>query len=252
MSERVVPLAHEDKPPAVPANDFAAFGPTESRPLSKVQKVVSRTMVRNWSSIPHVTHHDEADITALEEQRRRDGERLGKRITLLAYLVKAVVRVLAAHPNLNGSLDATGENFIFKSYFNIGIAVETPHGLLVPVIRDADTKGLEQIADEISDVSANARAKGLPLAKMSGGCFTISSLGALGGTGFTPIINAPEVAILGVSRTMQRLAQTDDQIVSRTYLPLSLSYDHRIVNGADAGRFCNDLVRLLSDFSVMS
>lgn len=195
--------------------------------------------------IPHVTHHDEADIESLEALRRQHAAQ-GIKLTALAFLIKAAVAVLRAFPVFNTSLDATGKSLILKHYFHIGFAVDTPKGLLVPVIRDADQKSIEQIAVEITALSEQARTKGLPLDRMSGGCFTLSSLGAIGGTGFTPIINAPEVAVMGVTRAYRKpREQPDGKIEWRTVLPLSLSYDHRVINGADAARFCLTFAEVL-------
>lgn len=240
--------ANNSSPKAAGAADggFAAFGPVEARPLSNIQKLVGAHMVRNWTTIPHVTHHEEADVTDLEVLRGKRAKE-GVRITPLAYLVKASVAALRALPQFNASLDPSGSILILKRYFNIGVAVDTPRGLLVPVIRSADSKSVAEIAAEIAEVSAAARAKGLPLSRMSGGCFTISSLGALGGTGFTPIINAPELAVLGVTRSCRQPREgSDGALVWRTVLPLSLSYDHRVINGGDAARFCLELAAALA------
>jgi pyruvate dehydrogenase E2 component (dihydrolipoamide acetyltransferase) len=221
----------------LPAVDFAVFGEVEVGRLSRVQKLTGSFLGRNWVTIPHVTHFDEVDITALEAARAslaHDGAKLSP----LPFLVRAVVSALKAFPQFNASIDARNNAIVFKKYFHIGIATDTPQGLLVPVVRDADTKNLEELAGEISDLAERSRTKGLPIADMSGGCFTISSLGALGGTGFTPIINAPELAILGVSRARDVPVRGEKgELVWRRMLPLSLSYDHRAINGADAGRF---------------
>jgi pyruvate dehydrogenase E2 component (dihydrolipoamide acetyltransferase) len=232
--------------PPWPQVDFSAYGPVESRPLSRTQKLVAGFMARNWMMIPHVTHHDEADITQLEETRKRLSAEQGIKLTLLAFLVKAAVKALQLNPGFNASLDGTGANLVLKKYFNIGIAVDTPNGLLVPVLRDADNKSLAQIATEIAEVSELARTKGLPFDRMSGGCFTISSLGSIGGTAFTPIINAPEVAIMGVAKSSEKPVKVAGQLEWRTMLPLSLSYDHRVINGAAAARFCVDFSRSLA------
>jgi pyruvate dehydrogenase E2 component (dihydrolipoamide acetyltransferase) len=223
--------------PPWPQVDFAAFGEVEVRPLSRVQKFVAGFMARNWVSIPHVTHHDEADVTELERHRKALSAQ--ERLTPLAFVVRAVVAALKAFPQFNASLDADGDNLVLKRYFHVGIAVDTPNGLLVPVIRDCDKKSLQQIAQELEAVSRKAREKGLPMADMAGGCFTISSLGGIGGTAFTPIINAPEVAVLGVSRTREVATRAaDGSLEWRMMMPLDLSYDHRVINGADAARFC--------------
>jgi pyruvate dehydrogenase E2 component (dihydrolipoamide acetyltransferase) len=186
----------------------------------------------------------------LDAARAALTEQSGVKITPLAFMVKAAVAALEAHPQFNASLDATGRTLVRKKYFHIGIAVDTPGGLLVPVIRDADRKTLAEIASEISEVSTLARTKGLPLDRMSGGCFTLSSLGSIGGTGFTPIINAPELAIMGITRAFQKPVNVDGALEWRTMLPLSLSYDHRVINGADAARFCVTFARTLNTFAA--
>ena len=235
--------------PAWPQVDFSAFGPVEARPLSRVQRLVGSYLARNWVMIPHVTHHDDADITGLDAAREQLNQLSSVKITPLAFMVKAAVAALQAHPQFNASLDAAGSNLILKKYFHIGIAVDRPSGLLVPVIQNADKKELGAIAGEIAEVSAMARGKGLPLDRMSGGCFTISSLGSIGGTAFTPIINAPEVAIMGVTRAVQKPANLEGQLQWRMMLPLSLSYDHRVINGADAARFCLTFAKSLGEFA---
>ncbi|HZR35930.1 MAG TPA: 2-oxo acid dehydrogenase subunit E2 [Nevskia sp.] len=230
-----------------PQVDFAAFGPVETRPLSRIQKLVGSYLGRNWVMIPHVTHFDEADISTLDAVRRRLSETGGVKLTPLAFLVKAAVSALKAYPQFNASIDGSGKNLVLKQYFHIGVAVDTPNGLLVPVIRDTDRKTLGEIAAEIAEVSLRARTKGLPLDRMSGGCFSISSLGSIGGTAFTPIINAPEVAIVGIAKAQQKPVNVDGQLQWRTMLPLALSYDHRVINGADAARFCVHFAQALSD-----
>jgi pyruvate dehydrogenase E2 component (dihydrolipoamide acetyltransferase) len=230
-----------------PQVDFGSFGPIEVKPLSRVQKLVGLYLSRNWVMIPHVTHQDEADITALESLRKQLAIDQGLKLTPLAFLVKAIVSGLKAYPQFNASIDGSGKNLVLKNYFNIGVAVDTANGLLVPVVRDADSKSIVQIAKEISDVSQQARTKGLPIDRMTGGCFSISSLGSIGGTAFTPIINAPEVAILGVTKVFQKPMNFDGQLVWRMMLPLSLSYDHRVINGADAARFCIHLADALKE-----
>jgi pyruvate dehydrogenase E2 component (dihydrolipoamide acetyltransferase) len=229
--------------PPWPEVDFAAFGDVEVRPLSRVQKHVSRFMARNWAYIPHVTHHDEADVTDLERHRRSvNSAQPQDRLTPLVFVIKAVVSAMKAFPQFNASLDAAGENLVLKKYFHVGVAVDTPNGLLVPVVRDCDRKSLPQIASEIDALSKKARERGLPMADMAGGCITVSSLGGIGGTAFTPIINAPEVAVLGISRTREVATRSDDGSVQwRLMLPLDLSYDHRVINGADAARFCRSV-----------
>jgi pyruvate dehydrogenase E2 component (dihydrolipoamide acetyltransferase) len=234
--------------PPWPQVDFAAYGEVEVKPVSRIQKFVSGFMARNWASIPHVTHHDEADITELERHRKSLADSpSGLRVTALAFFVKAVVAALKRYPQFNASLDADGSNLVLKKYFHIGIAVDTPNGLLVPVLRDCDKKGVGDIAAEIAAVSQRAREKGLPMADMSGGCFTISSLGGIGGSAFTPIINAPEVAILGITRSRELPARAADGSIDwRLMLPLDLSYDHRVINGADAARFCRAVADALA------
>lgn len=235
--------------PPWPELDFSAFGETESRPLPKLQKFVSATLARNWAMIPHVTHHDEADITDLETHRKAANKASPEaRITPLAYFVKAMVAALKAHPQFNASLDIANNALIYKKYFNIGIAVDTPHGLLVPVIRDCDSKSISEISREIADLSARARGKGLPMKEMMGGSISISSLGGIGGTAFTPIINAPELAILGVTKSRWLPQRGENDAVDwRLMLPLDLSYDHRAINGADAARFTVAIATALAD-----
>lgn len=221
-----------------PQLDFAAFGEVTVKPMSRIQQIVGSTMQRNWVMIPHVTHNDEARSDALEAARKKLTAESGVKITPLAYLVKAAVATLKALPQFNASIDGSGKNLVYKNYFHIGFAVDTPNGLLVPVIRDADKKSLAELATEIAEVSTQARTKGLPMDRMVGGCFTISSLGGIGGTSFTPIINAPEVAIMGIARSALKPVNVNGELQWRTMTPLSLSYDHRVINGADAARFC--------------
>jgi pyruvate dehydrogenase E2 component (dihydrolipoamide acetyltransferase) len=218
-----------------PSVDYSAFGPTEIRPLPRFTQFAAGILARNWVMIPHVTHHDEIDITALQQLRKRKAE-TAEKSTLLPFMIQALVSVLKAYPHFNASLD--GKNLVLKKYFHIGIAVDTALGLLVPVIRDADKKSIADLAAEIAEITGQARAKGLPSSKMSGGSFSISSLGSIGGTGFTPIINAPEVAILGITRAQLKPVLAEGGLEWRTMLPVSLSYDHRAINGADAARFC--------------
>lgn len=227
---------HVDLPPW-PEVDFAAFGETEMLPLSRIQKLTAGYLSRNWLTIPQVTHHDEADITSLDACRARLAENTGARVTPLAFIVKALVQGLREFPRFNASLDASGQNLVVKKYFHIGVAVDTPSGLLVGVVRDCDKKSVVELAGEIQSMSARAREKGLPMSDMVGGCMTISSLGSIGGTAFSPIINAPEVAILGVTRSQWKPLRDGDAIDWRLMLPLSLTYDHRVINGADAARF---------------
>ena len=236
--------------PEPPRVDFARFGEIEKQPLSRIQKISGASLHRNWLNIPHVTQFDEADITELEAFRKSQLEELAARnikLTLLAFLTRAVVAVLRQFPRVNASLDPDGEHLIIKKYYHIGVAVDTSEGLVVPVIRDADRKGLVEIARELGELGTRARDKELTPGEMQGGTFTISSLGGLGGTGFTPIINAPEVAILGVSRATMKPVYRDGSFIPRLILPFALSYDHRIVDGADAVRFTSTLSADLSD-----
>lgn len=234
----------------VPEIDFSQWGEVEVQPLSKINKLTGEFLHRNWVTIPHVTQFDEADITDLEEFRKSMADEYkdqGIKITLLSFLMKAVVSGLKAMPRFNSSLDASGENLIIKSYYNIGIAVDTPDGLVVPVVRDVDRKTLVELATDLRDLSIKAREKKLTPADMQGGCMTISSLGGIGGTQFTPIVNAPEVAILGVSRSKMQPVWNGSAFEPRLILPLSLSYDHRVIDGADGARFTSFLSRTLSD-----
>jgi pyruvate dehydrogenase E2 component (dihydrolipoamide acetyltransferase) len=236
--------------PELPAVDFAAFGPVEVRPLTRIQRLSGPNLHRNWLSIPHVTQFDEADITDLEAFRQAQGEEAkgrGVRLTLFTFLMKAAIAALKRYPQFNTSLDQSGENLVLKGYFHIGVAVDTPQGLVVPVVRDADHKGLWDLAVELAAVSDKARGRKLMPGDMQGGCFTISSLGGIGGGHFTPIINAPEVAILGVGRATLKPVWRDNAFVPRLILPLALSYDHRVIDGAAGARFTTHLSRLLGD-----
>jgi len=236
--------------PAMPAVDFAKFGPVETRPLSRIKKISGAFLHRNWIAIPHITQHDEADITELEAFRKQMAEEVkaqGVRVTLLAFLIKACVAALKRYPQFNASLSAEGDSLVLKQYWHLGVAVDTPNGLLVPVIRDADKKGVLELASELGALSAKARDGKLAPSDMQGGTFSISSLGGIGGSSFTPIINAPEVAILGVSRSIIKPVWRDGQFVPRLMLPLSLSYDHRVVDGAEGARFITALNGVLSD-----
>jgi len=234
--------------PPWPRVDFAAFGEVEVKPLSRIQQMSAGFLARNWMMIPHVTHHDEADVTVLDSVRKEIGAaHADVKITALPFLMKAAVAALAKFPTFNASLDSSGKSLVFKKYFHVGVAVDTPAGLLVPVIRDCDRKTIVELAREVATISEKARTKGLSMAEMSGGCFTISSLGAIGGTGFTPIINAPEVAILGVTPTTWKPRRDGDAIDWRSMLPLSLSYDHRVINGAEAARFTRYLANVLAE-----
>jgi pyruvate dehydrogenase E2 component (dihydrolipoamide acetyltransferase) len=231
-----------------PKIDFAKFGEIEEKPLSRIQKISGANLARNWAMIPHVTQHDDADITELEAFRKKLGEEnKDLKVTPLVFQIKAVVAALKAFPQFNASLDESGEKLILKKYFHIGIAVDTPDGLVVPVLRDCDKKGLLDLARELGELSRKAREKKLGPAEMSGGCFSISSLGGIGGTGFTPIVNAPEVAILGVSKAATKPVWNGKEFAPRLILPLSLSYDHRVIDGALAARFASFLATQLGD-----
>ncbi len=231
-----------------PKVDFAKFGEIEEKPLSRIQKISGANLARNWAMIPHVTQHEDADITELEAFRKKLGEEnKDLKITPLVFQIKAVVAALKKFPQFNASLDETGEKLILKKYFHVGIAVDTPDGLVVPVIRDCDKKGLLDLAVELGEISKKAREKKLGPNDMSGGCFSISSLGGIGGTAFTPIVNAPEVAILGVSKAQTKPVWNGKEFAPRLILPLSLSYDHRVIDGALAARFASFLANQLGD-----
>ena len=233
-----------------PKVDFAKFGEIETRELSRIKKLSGANLARNWAMIPHVTQHDDADITDLEALRvalNKEHEKAGIKLTMLAFLMKAVVQALKTYPDFNASLDETGDKLVLKKYFHIGFAADTPNGLVVPVIRDVDRKGVIELARETSELAKKARDGKLGPADMSGGCFSISSLGGIGGTGFTPIVNAPEVAILGVSKSAMKPVWDGQQFAPRLILPLSLSYDHRVIDGAAAARFTAYLGQLLAD-----
>ncbi len=238
-----------------PKVDFAKFGEIETRPLSRIQKLSGANLARNWAMIPHVTQHDHADITDLEELRvvlNKENERAntggaGIKVTMLAFLLKATVAALKKYPDFNASLDASGENLVLKKYFHIGFAADTPKGLVVPVIRNVDQKGVAELAREMGELAGKAREGKLGPAEMSGGCFSISSLGGIGGIAFTPIVNAPEVAILGVSKSSMQPLWDGKAFQPRLQLPLSLSYDHRVIDGASAARFTAYLAQLLGD-----
>jgi pyruvate dehydrogenase E2 component (dihydrolipoamide acetyltransferase) len=236
--------------PEIPAQDFSKFGPVEVRPLSRIQQLSGPQLHRSWLNIPHVTHNDAADITDLDAYRREldtVAKADGYRVTLLAFLMKASVSGLREFPKFNSSLTAEKDALIYKSYYHMGVAVDTPAGLVVPVIRDVDRKGIREISQELGTVSAKARDGKLGMADLQGGCFTISSLGGIGGTGFTPIVNAPEVAILGVVRSKIAPVWDGTAFVPRLMLPVSLSYDHRVIDGAMAARFARHLCHLLED-----
>jgi pyruvate dehydrogenase E2 component (dihydrolipoamide acetyltransferase) len=232
-----------------PKVDFTRFGEVESKALSRIKKISGANLHRNWVMIPHVTNHDEADITELEAfrvQLNKENEKAGIKVTMLAFMIKATVAALKKFPNFNASLD--GDNLVLKKYFNVGFAADTPNGLVVPVIKDADKKGVLEISQEMNELAKLARDGKLKPDQMQGGCFSISSLGGIGGTYFTPIINAPEVAIMGVCKSYQKPVWDGKQFVPRLTLPLSLSWDHRVIDGAEAARFNTYFGQLLADF----
>ena len=233
-----------------PKVDFSKFGEVETQPLSRIKKISGANLARNWAMIPHVTQFDQADITELEALRvqlNKENEKAGIKLTMLAFLIKASAAALKKFPEFNASLDASGENLTLKKYFHIGFAADTPNGLVVPVIRDVDKKGVVQLAAEMGELSKKARDGKLGPADMSGGCFSISSLGGIGGTAFTPIVNAPEVAILGVSKSSMQPVWNGKEFAPKLMLPLSLSYDHRVIDGALAARFTTYLSQVLAD-----
>jgi pyruvate dehydrogenase E2 component (dihydrolipoamide acetyltransferase) len=244
MSDKATPML------PWPEEDFSVYGAVEATPVGRTQNYVGRVMHRNWTSIPHVTHHDDVDITDFELRRKAwNSANPDRKRTLLPVLMKAAVSGLQRYPQYNCSISADGATLYAKQYYHIGFAVDIPGGLLVPVVRDCDKKNLDEIADDISALSEKARGKGLAMTEMSGGCFTLSSLGHIGGTAFTPIINAPEVGILGITRTQDRfLPDEEGAPVLRQLLPLSLSYDHRVINGADAARFVLAIGEFLETF----
>ncbi|HSN16738.1 MAG TPA: dihydrolipoyllysine-residue acetyltransferase [Gammaproteobacteria bacterium] len=236
--------------PKVPEVDFARFGQVEVKPLSRIKKISGPRLQAAWVNVPHVTQHDEADITDLENLRKElksDAEKIGAKLTPLAFLVKASVAALKEYPDFNSSLDPSGQNQVYKKYIHIGFAADTPNGLVVPVIRDADKKNVFEIAKELGELAAKARDGKLKADEMMGGCFSISSLGGIGGTAFTPIVNAPEVAILGVSKSQMKPVWDGKAFQPRLMLPLSLSYDHRVIDGAAAARFTTFLSKILSE-----
>jgi len=236
--------------PEMPDIDFSQFGEVEVVALSRIKKLTAANLHRSWLHVPHVTQHEEADITELEDFRqglKKEAEQRGVRVTMLAFLMKACVAALREYPSFNASLEKGGENLIVKKYYNIGIAVDTPEGLVVPAIRDVDQKGIYELASELGEVSQRARNKKLTPTDLQGACFTISSLGGIGGTAFTPIVNAPEVAILGVSKAQVKPVYQNGEFVPRLMLPLALSYDHRVVDGAEGARFVVFLSKVLED-----
>jgi pyruvate dehydrogenase E2 component (dihydrolipoamide acetyltransferase) len=236
---------------AMPTIDFSKFGEVEVETLSRIQKISGAHLHRSWVSVPHVTQFDEANITELEAFRKSlksEAEKQGVRLTPLVFMMKAAVAALQEFPRFNASLDSSGERLILKKYFNIGVAVDTPNGLMVPVIRDVDKKGLYELAEELASTAQRAREGKMLPGDMQGGCFTISSLGGIGGTNFTPIVNAPEVAILGVAKAkMQPVYQTDGSFSAELILPLALSYDHRVIDGAQGARFTGFLSQVITD-----
>jgi pyruvate dehydrogenase E2 component (dihydrolipoamide acetyltransferase) len=248
----LAPAALEALPPTPRLPDFSRWGPVRAEPMSRVRKATMRAMAQAWAQVPMVTHFDEADITELEALRKgyaRKAEEKGFRLTLTAFLLKALALTLKAFPKFNASIDTEKQEVIYKDYVHIGVAVDTPHGLLVPVIRDVDKKGILALAQELQEVSERARARKLSPEEMQGGTFSLSNLGGIGGTGFTPIVNWPEVAILGVSRSQMKPVWDPGQeaFLPRLYMPYSLTYDHRLIDGAEAARFCCHLAGLLED-----
>jgi pyruvate dehydrogenase E2 component (dihydrolipoamide acetyltransferase) len=244
--------ALEAPPPTPRLPDFSRWGPVRHEPMSGVRKATMRAMAQAWAQVPMVTHFDEADITELEALRKgyaRKAEEKGFRLTLTAFLLKALALTLKAFPKFNASIDPEKQEVIYKDYVHIGVAVDTPHGLLVPVIRDVDKKGILALAQELQEVSERARARKLSPEEMQGGTFSLSNLGGIGGTGFTPIVNWPEVAILGVSRSQMKPVWDPEKeaFLPRLYMPYSLTYDHRLIDGAEAARFCRHLAGLLED-----
>lgn len=249
------PISSGSDIPPIPTQDFSKYGEIELLPLNKIKRLTGINLSRSWLNVPHVTHNDEADITELDQFRKSlkaQAEKDGVRITLLAFVMKALADSLRAFPNFNSSLDETGENLILKKYLNIGIAVDTPNGLVVPVIKDVANKGIFELSTDLMSLSGKARDKKLKPADMSGGSMTISSLGGIGGTSFTPIVNAPEVAILGLTRSYEKpFRGANDEIVWKLMQPMSLSYDHRVIDGAEAARFSKYLGERLTDIRLL-
>jgi len=236
----------------IPAQDFTKFGEVDVQPLNKIKRLTAENLHRSWLNVPHVTHNDESNISDLEAFRKQLNKEYAQqkrdlKLSPLAFIVKAVVNAMQLYPQFNSSLEPGGENLIYKKYFNIGIAVETPNGLVVPVVKDADKKSVAEIATEMGELAKKARDKKLTMNDMSGACFTISSLGGIGGTNFTPIVNAPEVAILGVSRSKMQPVWNGSDFKPGMILPLSLSYDHRVIDGAEAARFTRHIAAVLED-----
>ncbi len=235
---------------SVPAYDYALFGEVEERPLDSIQQIIGRQTTASWRTVPHVTHHDEADVTDLDELRQQRATTAGSDApppTVLAFVIKACIAALKEFPDVNSSLDSSGQNLFVKRYYNIGVAVDTPAGLIVPVLKNADTLSLPEIAAATAGLAEKAHSGKLSLADVEGGTFTVTSLGKIGGTAFTPIINAPEVAIMGVSRARRKPVDHNGDIALRRILPLSLSYDHRVIDGAKAARFMGFIRDRLQD-----
>jgi pyruvate dehydrogenase E2 component (dihydrolipoamide acetyltransferase) len=240
--------------PAIPAVDFSQFGDITIEKLSKIARVTAANMQRNWLNVPHVTQFDDADISELEDFRaslKAEAEKRGVKITPLPFILKAVAAALKAHPKFNSSLHSDGENIVYKHYINIGMAVDTPAGLMVPVIKDVDKKSIWDLAAETVELAGKAKDRKLKPIEMQGACFTISSLGGIGGQGFTPIVNAPEVGILGISKLAVKPVWNGSEFLPRKMLPLCLSYDHRAINGGDAGRFLTYLTQVLADIRLL-
>ena len=250
LTEKAAAPAGGSAIPAVPAVDFGKFGEVSLSPLSKIDKLTATNMQRSWLNVPHVTQFDDADITDLEDFRKSikaEGEKRGVKVTPVAFLIKAVASALQANPRFNTSLHADGENLVQKHYYHVGMAVDTPNGLVVPVLRDVDKKSIFEIAADVTEMAQKAKDRKLSPNDMQGACFTISSLGGIGGQGFTPIVNTPEVGILGVSKLSIKPQWNGSEFVPRKMLPLSLSYDHKVINGGDAGRFLTYLTEVLAD-----
>jgi pyruvate dehydrogenase E2 component (dihydrolipoamide acetyltransferase) len=247
-------LAHLSSLAPFPNHDFSEFGDTETVSLSRIQQLTGAHLGRNWIAVPHVTHHDEIDVTSIEAERKAwNGAHPDARLTPVILLVRAVALALAQFPTFNASLSTDGKSLILKRYCNIGVAVDTPRGLVVPVLRDAASRPLPELASELARLADKARSKGLAMADMAGGSMTVSSLGHIGGTAFTPLINVPEVAILGATSIQVRPYPGDgDGIVWRKMLPISLSYDHRVINGADAARFVREVGAILQSSQMIS
>ena len=241
--------------PVVETYDYSLFGEVEVRPLNKIRRVIARRLHASWVNVPMVVQFDEADITRLEALRaemKPKAEAEGVKLTVLAFIIRACVLALKAFPDFNASLDATGENLVLKKYYHIGFATDTPNGLIAPVIKDADKKTLFQIASAVAELAEKARSGRLAFSETEGGCFSVTNLGQLGGTGFTPTINAPEVAVLGVGRAARKMVDVDGDFAARLMLPLTLAYDHRIIDGAAGGRFMSFLRKKIAEPSSLN